>query len=200
MEDREQVIFVCIPKQPDRFVRTHPCVAYRDCKGCGSKAGEPCQSGGRYTGIVCYGRLETTGWNSASASEPAPPKARQAWTDYLTLTTLADSIDRIIGRLATLEVKARSGDHPGKTDGRQECDTVGCTEPICPNETCDGIHCEKDQRKKVRRSGCKHPIAGVERKKGSRSRGTCSACSRSVRRVKGRWRIDKAPTTEKKGS
>ncbi len=148
----------------------------------------------------------------------------------ISLHDLVASVNRIIGRLATLEVAASTAACNKKTvpvrcvrgtKGNQcprnvkswadlYCEEHQKTEPVDGKtvlhgagdgrgwplcKVCKFHHDPEDAVCKEfasrRKSGCKHPIAGVGRKKGSRSRGTCSACSRTVRRVKGRWRIDK---------
>lgn len=53
-EDRGPVrfIFVRVPTERGRYLRTDPCVAYVPCpyNSCGSTVGEPCKHNGRYVG------------------------------------------------------------------------------------------------------------------------------------------------------
>lgn len=48
------MIFVRIPNERGRYLRTHLCVAYKPCGHCGAKLGEPCKNMLRKSGKVRY--------------------------------------------------------------------------------------------------------------------------------------------------
>lgn len=49
-EDRPgRFIFVRIPNEVGRYLRTDPCVAHVACERCNATVGEPCHHRGRYT-------------------------------------------------------------------------------------------------------------------------------------------------------
>lgn len=57
-EDRKaDQVFVAIPDERGRYLRTDRSVAFVDCPSCGSAAGEPCKNRlGRYNGGTHYQR------------------------------------------------------------------------------------------------------------------------------------------------
>ena len=59
-------IFVAVPNERGRYLRTHPCVATANCGHCKAVAGEPCKNdrgdgSTLYVSVVCYCRTRV--WN-----------------------------------------------------------------------------------------------------------------------------------------
>ncbi|MFA4971530.1 MAG: hypothetical protein WC683_02875 [bacterium] len=50
----KNMVFVVVPNERGRYMRTHVCVAYVTCKCCGAKPGEPCVGRLRVSGKARY--------------------------------------------------------------------------------------------------------------------------------------------------
>ncbi len=69
-EDRyPRFIFVSIPNEHGRYLRTDPCVAHEPCPLCDATKGEPCKHGGRYVASIHYMRRRKGGRRNVYASQ-----------------------------------------------------------------------------------------------------------------------------------